>query len=75
MPPPAVPVAPTKASSPQHAVETTVSETRGTAQELSIDDYLVGGITMFGAQTGLPPAGKCGVCYGLGKVMHIYANL
>jgi hypothetical protein len=27
-------------------------------QELSMDDYLVGGVTMFDAQTGLSPAGK-----------------
>jgi hypothetical protein len=26
-------------------------------QELSLDDYLVGGVTMFDAQTGLSPAG------------------
>jgi hypothetical protein len=25
-------------------------------QELSVDDYLAGGFTMFDAQTGLPPA-------------------
>jgi hypothetical protein len=26
--------------------------------ELSVDDYLVGGVTMFIAQTGLPPASE-----------------
>ena len=26
--------------------------------ELSVDDYLVGGVAMFDAQTGLPPAGE-----------------
>jgi hypothetical protein len=30
---------------------------------------------MFDAQTGLPPDGKWDVCYGLGKVMRVCANL
>jgi len=32
--------------------------TGGMGQELLVDDYLVGGFTMFDAQTGLPPAGE-----------------
>jgi hypothetical protein len=47
--PPATPVAPTKASSPPRVVETMVSKTRGIGQELYVDDYLVGGVTMFDA--------------------------
>jgi hypothetical protein len=38
--------------------ETTVTRSNGAAQELSVDDYLVGGVTMFDAQTGLPPIGE-----------------
>jgi hypothetical protein len=41
-----------------HVTETTVSMTGGMGQELLVDDYLVGGFTMFDAQTGLPPAGE-----------------
>jgi hypothetical protein len=52
------PVAPEKLSSSSRAVEAAVSETGGTSQELSIDDFLVGGITMFDAHTGLSPVGK-----------------
>jgi hypothetical protein len=51
-------VAPERVSSPRRAVEVVVSETGGTCQELSVDDYLVGGVTMFDALTGMPPAGK-----------------
>jgi hypothetical protein len=29
--------------------------TGGAGQEFSVDDYVVGGVTMFDAQTGLPP--------------------
>jgi hypothetical protein len=35
-----------------------VFRTEGTSQELSVDDYLVGRVTMFDAQTRLPPAGE-----------------
>ena len=47
-------------SSPPHAVEAAVSEIGWTDQELSVDDYMVGGVTMFDAQTGLgmPPVSK-----------------
>jgi hypothetical protein len=47
-----------KLSLPSCVIETTVSETRRIGHELSVDDYLVGGVTMFDAQTGLLPAGK-----------------
>jgi hypothetical protein len=55
--PPALVVA-AKPSSPPHVIETVVSKTGGTGQELSVDDYLVGGVTMFSAQTRLPLIGK-----------------
>jgi hypothetical protein len=55
--PPALVVA-AKPSSPSHVIETVVSKTGGTGQELSVDDYLVGGVTMFSAQTRLPLIGK-----------------
>jgi hypothetical protein len=60
MHPPAAPVAPERVSSPPHAVEAAVSKIGWTDQELSVDDYMVGGVTMFDAQTGLglPPASK-----------------
>jgi hypothetical protein len=65
MPPPRVaPATTAKPSSPSRVIETAVSETEGTGQELSVDDYLVGGVTMFDAQTGLPPASKWNdLCY------------
>jgi hypothetical protein len=49
MHPPVVPVALERVPSPPRAVEATVSETGGIGQELSVDDYLVGGVTMFDA--------------------------
>jgi hypothetical protein len=61
MPPTVAPTASDRVSSSPRAIEAAVSETGGTCQELSVDDYLVGGITMFDAQTGLPPAGEWGV--------------
>jgi hypothetical protein len=57
-PPPAAPAAAMKLSSLPCVTEMAVSGTGGTGQELSVDDYLVGGVTMFDAQTGLPPAGE-----------------
>ena len=57
-PPTAALAVATKPSLSLRIVETMVSETGGKGQELSVDDYLVGGVTMFDAQTGLPPAGK-----------------
>jgi hypothetical protein len=58
MPPPAAPVAPKSVSSPPRAIEGGGSGDLRTVQELSVDDYLVGGVTMFDVQTGLSPAGK-----------------
>jgi hypothetical protein len=52
------PAAAAKLSLPSCVIETTVLETRQIGHELSVDDYLVGGVTMFDAQTGLLPAGK-----------------
>jgi hypothetical protein len=75
MAPPAVPVAPAKASSPPHVAEAAVLEMRGTGQELSVDGYLVGDITTFDAQAGLPPTGTWDVRYVLCKVMRVYTNL
>jgi hypothetical protein len=57
-PPPPAPVVAAKPSSPPHVIETVVSKTGGTGQELSVDDYLVRGVTMFDAQTRLPLIGK-----------------
>jgi hypothetical protein len=57
MPPPVVSAA-TKLPLPPRVTETMVSGTGGTSQELLVDDYLVGRVTMFDAQTGLPSAGE-----------------
>jgi hypothetical protein len=35
-----------------------VTGSGGASTELSVDDYLVGGVTMFDAQTVLPPSGE-----------------
>jgi hypothetical protein len=58
MPPPVAPAAAARLPSPPCATKTAVSGTSGATQELSVDDYLVGGVTMFDAQTGLPPTGE-----------------
>jgi hypothetical protein len=58
MPTSAVPAAAASLPSPPHITETAVSRTGGIGQELSVDEYLVGGVTMFDTQTGLPPAGE-----------------
>jgi hypothetical protein len=55
---PAVPAAAAKLPSSPRVTEMAVSGTRGTGQELSVDDYLVGRVTMFDAHIGLPPAGE-----------------
>jgi hypothetical protein len=60
MPPPVEPVDATRVTSPLRVAETAVSRTGGAGQELLIDDYLVGGVTMFYAHTGLWPAGELG---------------
>jgi hypothetical protein len=58
MPPPAILVPSEMVPSPPCVVEVATTETRGACQESSVDDYLVGDIAMFDAQTGLPPAGE-----------------
>jgi hypothetical protein len=63
MPPPVVPVAAARrVPSPSRVDE--VAEVKGveTGRELSVDDYLVEGVGMFDAQTGLPPDAECGYC-------------
>jgi hypothetical protein len=47
-----------KAPSPPRAPETAVAGAEGLSMELSVDDYLVGGVAMFDAQTGLAPVGE-----------------
>jgi hypothetical protein len=58
MPPLAAPATAPRTPSPPRDPETVVIGSGGAAQDLSVDDYLVGGVTMFDAQTGLPPAGE-----------------
>jgi hypothetical protein len=55
---PWAPALATNPSSPPCIIETAVSGTSGMGQELSVDDFLVGGVIMFDAQTGMPPVGK-----------------
>jgi hypothetical protein len=69
MPPPAVPFVATRLPSPSRVTETAVSGTSGASQELSVDDYLVGGVTMFDAQTGLPPVGELSYLIPLSQVI------
>jgi hypothetical protein len=56
MAPPAAPASGRRPPSPPHIAETTVAGAEGVSMELSMDDYLMGGVTMFDAQMGLPPA-------------------
>jgi hypothetical protein len=35
-----------------------VAGAEGVSTQLSVDDYLVGGVAMFDAQTGLPPVSE-----------------
>jgi hypothetical protein len=58
MPPPAILAPSEMVPSPPRAVEVATIETGGAYQELSVEDYLLGDIAMFDAQTGLPPAGE-----------------
>jgi hypothetical protein len=58
MPPPAVPASGRRPPSPSRIAETTLVGPEGVSMELSVDDYLVGGVSMFDAQTGLPLAGE-----------------
>jgi hypothetical protein len=58
MPPPAAPAAAPRPPSPPCVTEIAVTGSGGAAPELLVDDYLVGDVTMFDAQTGLPLAGE-----------------
>jgi hypothetical protein len=58
--------------SPLCVTETAVSRTDGASQELSVDDYLVGGVTMFDAQTGLPPTGELDYLILLSQVIPFF---
>jgi hypothetical protein len=69
MPPPVAPVVATRMPSPSRVTETAVSGTSGAGQELSVDDYLVGGVTMFDAHTGLPSAGELSYLIPLSQVI------
>jgi hypothetical protein len=53
MPSPAVPASGRRPPSPPRIAETAVARAEGVSTELSVDDYLVGGVAMFDAQTGL----------------------
>ena len=57
MPPPVAPASEGRPPSPPCIAEMVVAGAKGVSTELSVDGYLVGGVTMFDAQTGLPPAG------------------
>jgi hypothetical protein len=58
MPSPAMPASGRRTPSPPRIAETVVAGAEGVSTELSVDDYLVGVVAMFDAQTGLPPAGE-----------------
>jgi hypothetical protein len=58
MPPPAAPAAAPRPPSPPRVAETAMTGSGGVATELSVDDYLVGEVTMFDAQTGLLSSGE-----------------
>jgi hypothetical protein len=58
MPPPTAPASGQRPPSPPRIAETAVAGAEGVSTELSVDDYLVGGVAMFDAQTGLPLAGE-----------------
>jgi hypothetical protein len=57
MPPPTAPTHERRPPSPPCAAEAMVAVTE-VSTELSVDDYLVGGVAMFYAHTGLAPAGE-----------------
>jgi hypothetical protein len=57
MPLPAAPTSERMPPLPLRAAETAVAGTK-VSMELSVDDYLVGGVAMFDAHTGLAPAGE-----------------
>jgi hypothetical protein len=58
MPPPASPASARRPPSPTRVAKTALVGAGGVSTELSVDDYLVGGVAMFDAQTGLTPAGE-----------------
>ena len=55
--PPIAPTSERRPPSPLRAAETAVAGAE-VSMELSVDDYLVGGVAMFDAHTGLAPAGE-----------------
>jgi hypothetical protein len=57
MPPPVTPTYERRPPSPPRAAERAMAGTE-VSMELSVDDYLVGGVAMFDAHTGLAPAGE-----------------
>jgi hypothetical protein len=63
MPPSVAPTTERRPPSPPRAAEAMVVGTV-VSMELFVDDYLVGGVAMFDAHTGLAPAGEffCEVC-------------
>jgi hypothetical protein len=64
MPPLAVLATAGRVPSPLQATVVAVAEeTREACRELFVDDYLVGDVGMFNAQTGLLPGGECGYFY------------
>jgi hypothetical protein len=65
MAPPVAPAVGQRPPSPPHVAETAVARSGGVSTELSVDDYLVGGVAMFDAQTGLPPSGEL-TCFFVG---------
>jgi hypothetical protein len=65
MPSPVVPAVGQRPPSPSHVAETMVAGSGGVSTELSVDDYLEGGVTMFDAQTWLPPSGEL-TCFFVG---------
>jgi hypothetical protein len=62
MPPPATPTGERRPPSPPYAAETAVAGAK-VSMELSLDDYLVGGVAMFDAHTRLAPAGEFSLFY------------
>jgi hypothetical protein len=58
LPPPAAPVVAPIPPSPPRVAKTAVAGSGGATTELSVDNYLVGGVTMFDAQMGLSPSSE-----------------
>jgi hypothetical protein len=57
MPPPAAPMHERRPPSPPRAAEVAVAGAE-VSMDISVDDYLVGGVAMFDAHTGLGPGGE-----------------